>query len=142
MVKRYQEAYNFFKETYKYAISGGHSNSICTSLDRLSTTALTLGLNGESLHYAMQNLELAQKINTKSSRIDAFMNLANYYTKVADEKSAFYFLQQATQLKDSLAEENNLKQLNILGDMYNYGKQQQEIRKLENEKEEQLVSVN
>lgn len=90
----------------------------------------------------MQNLELAQKINTKSSRIDAFMNLANYYTKVADEKSAFYFLQQATQLKDSLAEENNLKQLNILGDMYNYGKQQQEIRKLENEKEEQLVSVN
>ncbi|MEO5999547.1 MAG: hypothetical protein ABIN89_22320 [Chitinophagaceae bacterium] len=69
------------------------------------------------------------------------MNLSAYYAKVSENKKAYQSMYQAMQLKDSLAQENDLRQSNVLGVMYKYGKQQEEISRLENEREGQVESV-
>lgn len=139
--KRHLEAYAYFQKSHQYALEGGHINSINTSLYYLSLTALALGYREETKRYALENLEVAEKMNSTSRKVDALIVLSNYYHKEGNLTKAYLLLEQATQLKDSFITENNMKQLNVLGSIYEYGKQQTVIAKLLTEKEKQNASA-
>ncbi|MBN8674858.1 MAG: tetratricopeptide repeat protein [Chitinophagales bacterium] len=139
--QHYNTAYNYFKETYKYALEGGHSNSKSITLYYLSATALKIGEDEAAKKYALENLMLAETMQTRSSKIDALTNLANYYYKTGNKTKAFDLIQQIIQLKDSLAAETNIKQLKVLGAVYDAEKQQKQISQLQFEKEKQAVEV-
>jgi signal transduction histidine kinase len=139
--RKYNEAYDYFQKTYKYAEEGGHSNSRSVTLSFLSRTALQLGFNEAAKNYALENIAITDKMNSKSKKIDALMTLSDYYTKTDNKAKAFELLQQATQLKDSVMNETNLKQAKALGSIYESDKQQRQITLLQHEKEMQAADV-
>lgn len=96
--QHYNAAYNYFKETYKYALEGGHNNSKSITLYYLSATALKIGQDEAAKNYALENLSLAENLYTRSSKIDALTNLANYYNKTGNKAKAFELIQQTIQL--------------------------------------------
>jgi two-component system, NarL family, sensor kinase len=138
---KHTDAYIYFQEANKYAVMGGHVSSKSISLCFLSRTALQLGYSEAAKMYAMENLSLAEKMNVKSGKIDALINLSDYYNKGGNKSKAFELLQQAMQLKDSFVSEANIKQLRAFGAIYEADKQEKEITKLQAEKEIQRISV-
>lgn len=139
--QHYAEAYAYFKQTYKYALEGGHDVSKSTALYFLSATALQLGNKEEAKNYAVQDLALAKNMHSKSKQADALTNLSNYYSNTGNYAKANELLQQVIVLKDSIKLENNIKQLNVLGALYESGRQQQQITQLQSEKEKQASAV-
>ncbi len=135
--KKYLEAYSYFQKSHQYALEGGHINSLNTALYYLSMTALELGYKEEAKRFALENLNVAEKMNSTYRKVDALIVLSNYYHKDGNLSKAYLLMQQATQLKDSFIAENNMKQLNVLGSIYEYGKQQTVIAKLLSEKDKQ-----
>lgn len=140
-MKNISTAYMFFQQAYKYALMGGHKVSIATALGNLSATALSLGNLEAAKGYALESLARADEINTKTAKSAALLNLANYYAQIGDTKKAFETSQQAIQVKDSLIDETNLKQINILGAMYETEQKQKEILALQSEKDKQAHAV-
>lgn len=139
--QNYNDAFSYYQLAHKYAVSGGHKISIIAILRFLSATALKLGNSLTAKNYALQNLELAEQLNAKTGKIEALTNLSNYYSKAGNKNKAFELISQAMQLKDSLIVETNIKQINILGAIYESDKQQKEIDQLQNEKEIQAADV-
>jgi two-component system, NarL family, sensor kinase len=139
--EKFREAFDDYRQAYGYALKGGHKNSISASLRALSNTALKLNNSEAAKSYAMQNLALAEEINTKTARMEALMNLSNYYNKTGNTQKAYDLLEQAMIIKDSLLSETNIKQVNVLAAIYESEKQQKEILVLQNEKEMQAESV-
>ena len=138
---KFREAFDDYRQAYGFALKGGHRNSISASLRALSNTALKLNNSEAAKSYAMQNLALAEEINTKTARMEALMNLSNYYNKTGNTQKAYELLEQAMLIKDSLLSETNVKQVNVLAAIYESEKQQKEILVLQNEKEMQAESV-
>jgi two-component system, NarL family, sensor kinase len=138
---KYREAFDDYRQAYGFALKGGHRNSISAALSALSNSALKLDNTEAAKSYAMQNLALAEVINTKTARMEALKTLSNYYNKIGDTKKAFETLEQAMVIKDSLVSETNIKQVNVLAAIYESEKQQKEILLLQNEKEKQVESV-
>jgi len=139
--KNTSTAYLYFQQAYKYAVQGGHKLSIATALGNLSATALTLGNLEAAKGYGLESLARAEEINTKSAKSAALLNMANYYAQIGDTKKAFETSRQAIQMKDSLIDETNLKQINILGAMYETEQKQKEILELQSEKDKQAHAV-
>ena len=134
---KYREAFDDYRQAYAFALKGGHKNSISASLRSLSNTALKLDNSEAARSYAMQNLALAEAINTKTARMEALLNLSNYYSETGNDKKAFELLGQAMLIKDTLLSETNVKQVNVLAAIYESEKQTKEIMVLQNEKEKQ-----
>jgi two-component system, NarL family, sensor kinase len=141
MLQKYSTAFAYFQQAYKYAIIGGHKNSVTNTLRFLSATALKLGDTKAARDYALQNLALAEEGNTKTAKIDALINLSNYYNTAGNSSKAFELSQQAMQLKDSLLAETNIKQINILGTIYETDKKEKEIIQLQNEKQKEAIVI-
>lgn len=139
--EQYKEAFENYQKAYEYALKGGHKASISYSLRFLSNTALKLGNTQAARTYAVQNIDLADEMNAKSVKMEALTNLANYYNEIGDTKKAFSLISQAMELKDSIMTEENIKQINILGAIYEAEKQQKQIMLLENEKQAQAAAV-
>jgi two-component system, NarL family, sensor kinase len=139
--EKYKEAFENYQKGYEFALKGGHNASISFALRFLSKTALKLGNVQAAKSYALTNIDLADEMNAKAGKMEALTNLANYYNKVGDTKTAFSLISQAMALKDSLITESNIKQVNILGAIYETEKQQKQIILLESEKERQASAV-
>lgn len=139
--EKYKEAFDNYEQAYQYALKGGHKASISYALRFLSNTALKLGNVQAAKSYAVTNIDLADEMNAKAGKMEALTNLANYYKEIGDAKTAFSLISQAMELKDSLIAEANIKQVNILGAIYETEKQQKQIMLLENEKEKQAAAV-
>lgn len=138
---KFREAFDDYRQGYGFALKGGHKNSISTALRALSNTALKLNNSEAAKNYAMQNLALAASINTKTARMEALLNLADYYSKTGNAQLAYETLAKANLIKDSLVSETNIKQVNVLAAIYESEKQQKEILMLQNEKEKQVEAV-
>ncbi|HTE13152.1 MAG TPA: sensor histidine kinase [Chitinophagaceae bacterium] len=139
--RQYDSSYSYYLLAYKYAQTLDHSISLNTALNFLSINSLKLGKMETAKKYAEENLALAEKTNAKLGKIDALLNLSGYYHQTGNKSKAFDLLQQATDLKDSMFSETNIKQANTLAAIYETDKKQKEILKLQNEKEIQTVSV-
>ncbi|RYE56461.1 MAG: hypothetical protein EOP48_07975 [Sphingobacteriales bacterium] len=78
-------------------------------------------------------------MGSKSAKIDALINLSDYYYKVGNIYQALQYTREAFSLKDSLIRETKTNQITILGTIYESQKQQREISKLHLEKEKSIV---
>jgi two-component system, NarL family, sensor kinase len=139
--EKYDSSYSYYKEAYRYATISNHEDYVNTALYYLSSNALKLGKNADAKKYGEQNLAIAQRLNTKEGRVGALLNLSDYYNKAGNPGKAFELLQKATDLKDSLLSETNIKQANTLAAVYETSKKQNEIIRLQNEKTKQGEEV-
>ncbi|MGC4038312.1 MAG: sensor histidine kinase [Chitinophagaceae bacterium] len=131
----------YYQEAYKYATISKHNMNVSGALSYLSEISFKLGKLAEAKKYAEKNLALSTEINSKSGVINALLNLSDYYHKTGNSNKAFELLKKATALKDSLLSETNIKQANTLAAIYETGKKQKEILRLQNEKEIQGASI-
>lgn len=139
--QQYPEAWRYYQEAYKYALQGKHTVSRSGALRGLSATAMKLGDKESAKRYALENLALTEGISTKKDRVEALSNLATYYAATGKKDEAVNLLQQAMEVKDSLMNEANLKQVNILGAIYEAEKKEKEISRLEQERNRQAADV-
>jgi hypothetical protein len=54
----------------------------------------------------------------KLEKINALVNLSDYYYRTRNSAKAYEFLQSAANLKDSMLSETNIKQMNTLAAIY------------------------
>lgn len=139
--QKYADAFTSYKQAYELALQGGHKSSISASLYFLSATALKTGNNNIAKEYAQKNLALADSIDARAGKLEALKNLAGYYHAIGNDRKAYGLMVESMQLKDSLITETNLRQINLLGAIYERETQQREIEQLQNEKEKQAVAV-
>lgn len=139
--QQYEGAFAFYKEAYGYAVQSHHSINMNTALYFLTTIALKQGKLDIAKKYAEESAALAEKINSKGGKIDAYASLSDYYHQAGNSNKAYEFLQKAVVLKDSLLSETNIKQANTLAAIYEADKRQKEIFRLQNEKQAQDASV-
>lgn len=139
--ERYNESLGLYKLAHQSAKDGGHANSISTALYFLSVAALKLGNNELARNYTLQNLSLVDSTNAKAGKVAALLNLGRYYHAVGNEKRAYEAIERSVNLKDSLLEETNIRQVNLLGAIYERELQQKEIERLQSEKELQAADV-
>jgi len=138
---QYDSSIFYFQQAYSVAIASRHSVNKTSALYYLSKSALKLGKPDLAKKYADENLELAEKINSKTGKINALLNLSDYYHETGDNAKAYALSTNATALKDSLQTEANINQINTLAAVYESDKKEKEIIQLQNEKEIQAVSV-
>lgn len=139
--QKYDEALRYYKLAHESARQGGHINSVSTALYHLSAVALKLGSNELAKHYTLQNLSLLDSTDAKVGKIDALLNLARYYHAVGNDMRAYTAIERSVEMKDSLLSEKNIRQVNLLGAIYERELQQKEIERLQSEKELQAADV-
>jgi two-component system, NarL family, sensor kinase len=133
--QQYNQALNNYRLAYQTAgAMGHHSTSVSISLHYLSATALKLGNYAAAKSYAEEDLELATAARSKAATIEALTNLAGYYQATGHASEAVRLLSRAIQLKDSVAAETNLNQVNVLGAAYEKEMQENEIARLQHAK--------
>lgn len=137
----FNDANRYFHEAYKYAIQSGHKKNKAEILQCLSTTAIKLGDYESARKYSLEHLLLADESNGKSQKVEALTNLAEYYKMAGDKATALTLLQQAMLLKDSVMAESNLRQVNILGAVYETEKQNRDIARLQTERDKQTAET-
>ena len=141
LLKQYDSSFAYYQQAYEYATIAGHDVNVVAALYYLSSTSLKLGKIQLAKKYAEENLALSEEINSKRSKVDALMNLSEYYHRTGKNSKAYELLQKATGIKDSVLSETNIKQANTLAAIYETGKKQKEILRLKDEKEIQAVSI-
>ncbi|MES1216239.1 MAG: hypothetical protein ABUT20_12055, partial [Bacteroidota bacterium] len=141
LTKQYDSSYYYYQQAYKYAVISNHKMNITGALYYLSGTALKLGKLEAAKKYAEENLSMSVAINSKAGEINGLLNLSDYYHQMRNQSKAFDYLYRATNLKDSVLSETNIKQANTLAAIYESGKKQKEILQLQNEKKTQSATV-
>jgi two-component system, NarL family, sensor kinase len=141
LLQQYDSSFSYYQQAYKYAVLSEHDINVAAALYYLSGTALKLGKRVAARKYAEENLALSKKIDSKISKINALLNLSDYYHETGNQSKAYSFLYEATNLKDSLLSETNIKQANTLAAIYQAGKKQKEILRLQSEKEIQAGAI-
>jgi two-component system, NarL family, sensor kinase len=139
--KQHETAYRYFRQAWPYAMKGGHLVSKSACLKFLSATALQLNQPDSAREYALQNLAIADEMKSTTPKIDALINLSNYYNAVGNKAKAYELSRDALALKDSIAVEQNQRQTYVLGAIYEADKQQQKILQLQSEKEKETISA-
>ena len=139
--QKFDSSYYYYKEAYRYATISSHEDYVNTALYYLSNNALKLGKLHDAKKYGEENLAIAERLNAKEGKIGAILNLSDYYHKAGNAGKAYELLRKATELKDSLLSEKNIKQANTLAAVYETSKKQNEIIQLQNEKTKQAEEV-
>ena len=141
LLQKYDSSFVYYQQAAKYAQITGHNLNKTAALYFLSSSALKIGKLDIAKKYADENLALAEKLNATGGKINALMNLSDYYYRTNNPGKAYEFLQRAANLKDSMLSETNIKQINTLSAIYESDKKQKEILQLRNEKEVQQIAV-
>ncbi|OSZ77626.1 hypothetical protein CAP36_14740 [Chitinophagaceae bacterium IBVUCB2] len=141
MEQQYDSSIFYYQKAYEVAAASRHNDNKTAALYYLSKAALQSGKTELAKKYADENLAVADKINAKIGKINALLNLSDYYHEINDNAKAYTFLANAAALKDSLSVEANLNQMNTLAAVYESDKKEKEIIQLQSEKEIQTASV-
>lgn len=136
--QQYDSALFNYEKAYAIASQSTHGFNRSSVLSHLSQAALKAGKLKLAKTYADENMMVSDMMGKKAGRINSYQNLAEYYKAIGDDAKAYQFLEKASFLKDSLAEETNYQQVNTLAAAFESEKKETEIMRLENEQQQQL----
>lgn len=139
--QKYAEAFSDYQTAFEFAKLGNHNNSVSAVLADLSRTALKLGKVDEARLFATKNLALTDEMTTTAPKVEALINLADYYHSAGNNAKAFELASTATELKDTMIAEMNIRQVNLLSAMYDRETQQKEIKDLHTQKQQQEAAA-
>jgi two-component system, NarL family, sensor kinase len=139
--QQYDSSLVYYQQAYTVASGTRHDENKTTALYYLSKNALKLGKLDAAKKYADENLLLAKEMNAKIGKINALLNLSDYYHQTNNNTTAFNLLEKAAALKDSLLAEANINQINTLAAVYESDKKENEIIQLQTEKQIQAGVV-
>ncbi len=139
--KHYDSSFLYYNLAHPFAAKSGHVLNKTAALFYLSNNALKLGKLALAKKYADENLKAAEERGAKIGKINALLNLSDYYHETGNNGKAYDYLQKAVALKDSLLLEANVNQINTLAAIYETDKKQKEIFQLQTEKYVQSAAI-
>lgn len=139
--KEFDSAFYYYKFANTIAENNGHLLNKAAGLNQLSKTALQMGNLALAKKYADENTLASENSKSKISKINALLNLSDYYHTTGNFRKAYDLMDQSLRLKDSLIKESNINQINTLAAAYESDKKEKEISGLQNERERQSAAV-
>ena len=88
----------------------------------------------KSIDYANKALQIAKRYNLRKEQLDLKLSISNTYASRADYEKAFENLQEAASLRDSIFNEESIRQLNELQMKYETERKEREIEFLKRDR--------
>ena len=135
----YVKALEFYTESYNLNKKYSDKRSMAITLINLAELYAKKGDLSNALLYAKESLALSQEINFLSNISDAHHTLSSIYAAKGNTKEELKHFKLYVQTKDSLLNENTIKQTAIMSAIYETEKKEKEIEILNKEKERQAA---
>ena len=121
----YKKAVTHLNNAYNIQLKNGFENELGGTLSKLGYSYLYLGEFSKSEKFLKKALVYA--VNSKTLNREIHSNLLNLYKKKNNFKQAFFHSEQAMLYKDSIFNQDNLKNINTLQTKYETKKKDIEI---------------
>ncbi|MCB9195487.1 MAG: tetratricopeptide repeat protein [Flavobacteriales bacterium] len=138
---RKQEALEIFNKGLSMLDSVGDKRGVCIVQQKLGELLLSIGENSQAESVLNSNLKLAYQIEHFESIMNTHLALANYFETIDLKDSAITHIKKYIQWKDSVFNDKNFKTINELEEKYKSAQKQNEIQRLEIEKEKELAKI-
>ncbi|MDP1801293.1 MAG: tetratricopeptide repeat protein [Bacteroidota bacterium] len=129
------KAIEYYKKALPMAEEMGNDEIIIVNCINVGNLYLDKGRYDPSIEMLLQGLAKAEEIDLKFHMSECYRLLALAYRGKKDLANAYEYLDKYTQLKDTLLNTENSRQVNEMSAMYEKDKQELKISALEKEKE-------
>jgi len=134
----YQEnftaALNYYEKSLKIDRKQEDKLDVIIALNAIGKVYFKMNKNNEALDYSTQSLDLAWEVNSQDDISKACYTLASIYKRRQDFKTALAYYQMATNIKESLFNEEKNKEFGKLEARHQLEKQDSEIKLLRKDK--------
>ncbi len=127
--------------TYFAYTEQAHEDDIAKASADLSSLEIEKKDLVQAKKYGEQSMEAAKQSGRKETIADALTVMAAYYSIAGKPSAAYNALHEASELKDSVLAETNVKQAATLAAIYETGNKEKEITQLEADKKIQSAAV-
>lgn len=125
---------NTSKEYYLQSIreieKTDNRRSLSATYNNLAEIALKLEQYNEAIEFSNQAIELSIQVGSKPKLLDAYQTLSRSYEATGRYEEALTYFRSATQIKDSIANENVKKNIDELETRYETAKNERRISDL------------
>ncbi len=104
-----QEALQYYHQAYSYLYRGSDMDILCELNLGMAKAYAILGVNDSSVYFGNRSYSLAKKSKFLSHQLDAALFLSGIYNKSKQYNQAFFYLQQAVLLKDSVKGQEKIR---------------------------------
>lgn len=131
----YDEALNNHFMSLKINEEIDNKKGICYSNNAMANTYINKKNYSEALIYSLKALEIAKDIGMKSYILESYSILSISYSELSNYKKAYQYQVLHSQMKDTLLNETNNKNIAQIQALYNTEKKEKEIIQLKTEQE-------
>ena len=135
--KEYNQALHYYQQALIIWKKETKKISLVNCLNNLGELNLKLKKYNDAEMYLNEALNIALEIKANPSLFDVYSNINKLYFEKKDFEKAYQFYSLANQIKDTIFNESNAKQLNLLQTKYDTEKKNKQIALLAKEKEVQ-----
>ncbi len=133
--KQYDLAVEYFLKGREISTRTENKMGLVTCDYNVGMIYLEMGEFKKALEYSENALKIAKEINSKEEIKNALFSLSKVHSKMKNFEKALEYTNEYINVKDSLLNESNSKQLNELQTQYDTDKKQKEIELLTKEQE-------
>ncbi len=129
--KEYDKALLYFRQCYQQHLADNNEADLW--IDKLNMADVFIEINNfdSGYVYALQSLQLAQKMNARSKEADSYSMLAKLYSREGDYKNAYDFQQKWYDIDTSLVNTGTNETIADLQERFNAKKRDQDNRLLQ-----------
>lgn len=138
----YQKASGYYQKALDLHLQTNDLIYISTSYNNLAHVFLEEKNFKKAIDYYLKALEIALKIGSKSHAQVSYEGLSEGYMQLGFYDKALYFFKESVCFADSIMNEENIRQVNLIHTQYETERNLQQIKLLEKEKQtSRLTSI-
>lgn len=141
-MQEYDKAYPYLREALDIKEKQKDKYSLSLSLFSVGANYCNRGKPQEGFVYLQRAMDIAQSIGTKDLIKRGYEDFAQYYSKMGNFQKAYEYQKLLTEIKDSILNSENSKQMNEMQTKYETEKKQKEIELLTKDSEIQALQLN
>lgn len=132
--KNYEKALEYYRRGLSIYEEIGNKGEKAKTLINIGNLYSNKGDIEKGIQYLKLGLDAAQEINSLELMVKSNEEISALFVKINDYKNAYAYYKQYTQLKDSLLNESNIKNIAEINTKYETDKKEKEIQNLTKDK--------
>ncbi len=143
-INNYESGIEFLNASKNYVEKKGELESKITLATQLGSYYNHINENVKAEFYFLKAVSLGKKIKSElldTNLSEVYHDFSDYYKKIGNYKNALYYLNLHTIMQQKIYDEERIKKVKIQGNQIELDEFRRQIDKIENEKDEQLVSL-
>lgn len=132
--ENFKAALDYYQKSVKIEREENDKLDVIVALNAIGNTYYKMKNLDKALSFSTQSLDLAWEVNSQDDISRACYVLSNIYNKKKDYKTAFAYYKMATNIKESIFNQEKNKQFGKLESKYQLEKQESEIKLLKKDK--------